>query len=452
VISKSETCNSFFLFIVALLVRIVAIAGYFQYNPCMLLYDAGHYHALAVRLTQGLGYVGADGASYFYRLPGYPLFLAACYNFFGEHPIAALCVQAFVGALIPIILFFLTRLIFKDAPAVGYLAAFVCCVHTGYIIYAGLVMSETLFAFLFILFCLVFFHALENKGRAIYQGLLFGIAGLILGLASLVRPVGIFVLLLGIGYIFFFYHRLVAEKILASVAISVGWLAVVGVWLLRNFLITGYLFFHTLSGPHFINHVAIKLEMAHEHCSYVQARDHVYHLVEQKIQEQVTQKNRPLLEIEECLVMEKEAARYMAKNYCAALKLFCENIIKTACALYSSELLVIEAQGTLPNYEAGTCWINKVKKFLIPAGMSWLICWWIWYEIFIWMLIALGCSGFLIASLGDKKRMKIVVQVIPFVVLFLGISLACGFARFRLPIEHFLIMLASKFWIDLYKK
>lgn len=451
-IRKSETCNHFFLFIVALLVRIVAIAAYFQYNPCMLLYDAGHYHSLAMSLTQGLEYVGADGAPYFYRLPGYPFFLSTCYKIFGQHPVAALCMQAVIGALIPLILFFLARLIFKDTPAVAYLAALTCCFHTGYIIYAGLVMSETLFAFLFMLFCLLFFHAFENKWRRIHQGLLFGSAGLMLGLASLVRPVGLFVLLLAIGYIFFFYHRLVVEKILASVAISVGWLAVVGVWLLRNFLITGYLFFHTLSGPHFINHVAIKLEMAHEHCSYVQARDNVYREVKQKIKEQSAQKNKPLLEIEECLVMEKEAARYMKKNYFYALKLFCENIAKTACALYSSELLVIEAQGALPVYEARAQWIEKVKKFLKPAGVSLWICWWIWYEFFIWAIIALGCCGFLIASLRDQKKMKIVVQIIPFVILFFGISLACGFARFRLPIEHFLIMLASKFWIDLYKK
>ena len=66
--NKSQIFKIVFLCEVALFVRLAAIVGYFQYNLCMLLYDAKHYHKFAVRLTQGLGYVAADGASYFYRL------------------------------------------------------------------------------------------------------------------------------------------------------------------------------------------------------------------------------------------------------------------------------------------------------------------------------------------------------------------------------------------------
>jgi len=71
---KNEKKFLFFLFILSLFIRILFFQIFEKNNPYQLIFDSGHYHNVAVNISQGKGISNNDGSPHFYRLPGYPLF------------------------------------------------------------------------------------------------------------------------------------------------------------------------------------------------------------------------------------------------------------------------------------------------------------------------------------------------------------------------------------------
>jgi hypothetical protein len=424
------------LFFISLVMRLGALFFYFQYNPCMTMYDSGHYHTLAQSLVQGLGYVGADGFPYFYRLPGYPYFLTLCYFFVGVKPVVALAIQGVVGSLIPVLIFLLARILFPASLMVAYLSALVASVHAGYLIYANLLMAETLFCIFFLLFLICF---LSKR--------LF-LAGLMLGIASLIRPVGHYALILSLGLLLFECNSSWRNYLRSAGALFMGWFAVVGWWLLRNYLLTGMLIFHTLSGPHFLNHSAVRLAMANSHISYTQAKELVQEQANQALTQAQGLHQELLNQAQESAIMEKVVLHYFNHNWINTFKHCFINIFKTTFSLYSSELLVIELCGQLPAYDEHRSLLSMVKRFLFPEVHNTCIRFFIYFELAIWFFVLIGFFGYGIRSLFYSEWFGNVIRLMPFILLFLVLSCACGFARLRLPIEHFLTMLAMAFWVD----
>lgn len=424
------------LFTLSVFLRLCALFFYFQYNPCMTMFDSGHYHTLAQSLAHGLGFVGADGAAYFYRLPGYPFFLALCYFCVGVNPVVALVVQGVVGSLIPVLIFLLARILFPAGLMVAYLSALVASVHAGYLIYANLLMAETLFCIFFLLFLICF---LSKR--------LF-LAGLMLGIASLIRPVGHYALIFSLGLLLFECNSSWKNYLRSYGALFTGWLVVAGWWLLRNYLLTGALIFHTLSGPHFLNHSAVRLAMANSHISYTQAKELVQEQANQALTQAQGLHQEPLNQAQESAIMEKVALHYFNHNWINTFKHCFINIFKTTFSLYSSELLVIEQRGELPAYDEHRSLLSMVKRFLFPEVHNTCIRFFIYFELAIWFFVLIGFFGYGIRSLFYSEWFGNVIRLVPFILLFLVLSCACGFARLRLPIEHFLTMLAMAFWVD----
>ncbi len=317
-----------FIFVFSAVLRLGALLLYFQYNPCMTMFDSGHYHALGLSLTNGFGFVGADGAAYLYRLPGYPFFLALCYFCVGIKPVFALAIQGVVASFIPVLIFLLTRILFPAALVVAYASSFLASVHVGYLIYANLLMAETIFSIFFLLFHIFF---LSKR--------LF-LAGLMLGIASLIRPVGHYVLIVALAILLLAVNYLLKDRLKNMLALFTGWLAVVGWWLLRNYLLTGMLIFHTLSGPHFLNHSAVRLAMANNHLSYIQAKEQVQEATNQALKIAQSLQKEPLNQVQESAVMEKIALHYFNQNWTHAFKHCFINIFKTTFSLYSSNSVV----------------------------------------------------------------------------------------------------------------
>src|SRR6185503_7301801 len=80
--------------LLGLAVRLAAVAVW----PVAPARDAAEYHALAVGLLHGDGYVRADGTPTAFRPPGLPFLLAAVYAVAGPWPGAARVVLAVVGS------------------------------------------------------------------------------------------------------------------------------------------------------------------------------------------------------------------------------------------------------------------------------------------------------------------------------------------------------------------
>jgi 4-amino-4-deoxy-L-arabinose transferase-like glycosyltransferase len=432
----------FFLFLASLLIRLLFFKVFLQNNPVQLAFDSGQYHSVATSLVHGKGFSNPDGFPAFYRLPGYPLFLSIGYSLFDNSVTATLLMQIVLASIIPLLVFILSLLCFPLLPFVAYGSSIITMLHPGFIIFSGMVMSETLFAVLFLLFFILFLLALQPRR------LWFMFAsGAFLGAASLVRPVGIFALGLAAIACMLLASGTIRNKILNTGMLVCGWLMIAGLWLVRNYALTGMIFFHTLSGPHFLNHGAVRVVMMDTHCSYEQARTSVYALLEQKNKQRAQHLGHSLTDIEQSRSAEQLSASILMQHPWITMKLCVLNIFKTMFSLYSSELLFIDSGGYLPPYDVNRGLSDMVMRFVYPSVNNRWVTVVIYWELLLYVFIIIGMLGliFLIACQYITRK-KIYGIMLLFIMLFLALSCICGFARLRLPIEPFFIMLSMEFW------
>jgi hypothetical protein len=469
------------IFVSALLVRVGFYYLFLANNPIVLAYDCGQYHAVAQQLANGLGFINPDGSPHLYRLPGYPLFLALCYRLLGWGYHGALAVQVVLASCIPVLGFYLARLLLPQVALVPYVVAGVLTIHPGLLIFSGLVMSETLFLLMFLLFLLLYVRLLQRPAQYWYAAC--G-AGVVFGLASLIRPVGlplIIVLLVGLLWrclriklsddphgsirwplVLSAREARVSKdrpalttsrslytlifRIGISIGLLVGWLAVVGYWVLRNALLTGVWCLHTLTGPHLLNHGAARVVAAAAPCSYVQAQKVVQQQLGHALAQAKQQRGHELSSPEVCQVMEALAVHTLWQHPWQAVKLGAVNVTKTVLSLYSSELLCIDAGGALPSYDPGRGWSAAIKRFVAPTVHNRWIVWVIYSEILLHLLLLFGCIGYGYQLARGRWPLVPSLLMLSLIALFVALSCLCGFARLRLPIEPFLVVMAAAFY------
>lgn len=453
--ARQEKYFLLMLFTIGLLARLLFFDLFLRDNPIRLGFDAGHYHNVAVNMAEGKGFVTENNQPYFYRVPGYPLFLATCYKIFGVDAEKALWVQIIFASIIPLLMFLLSLACFPSRPLVAKWVGCLAVMHPGLLIFSGLVMTETFFMIMFLLFLILFMHTLffSTSHRQPYDLVL---AGFFLGCASLIRPVGLAITLFACCAVFF----ISAQRLKNMMALFGGWLFIIGIWLVRNFLLTGCLFLSTLSGPHCINHGAVRVMMASKSCDWQEAQHMIqadlavtYKLLQERY-------GRPLHEIEICTAAESYALGVLRQYPCQTIKLCLLNMFKTVFSLYSSELLCIDSGGSLPPYQAGRSIKDMVMRFLCPEVKNKNIIGVIYAELIINFFILLGLLGFFIRLISGWLRgqnrhspqdyprdARMIMVMLGFAIIFVGLSSLCGFARLRLPIEPFFIMLSLMFWI-----
>ena len=173
---------------------------------------------------------------------------------------------------------------------------------------------------------------------------------------------------------------------------------IVGWWLIRNYCLTGLCFFHTLSGPHFINHSAIRLAQKNYALSYHEAKQKVYADVDKSIAAVEAKSGCTLDEPHSSQVMERVAIKYCKENYRTTALHCCTNIFKTMFSLYSSELLVIEQKGSLPMYDQQRGIQDMVQRFLFPEVQHHAVWFFIYYEFIMWISMLIGFCEFCIRA------------------------------------------------------
>lgn len=312
------------LFAFALFIRAAIFVGYLSKNQNFWQVDSNTYHLIAEKISQGHGICTDQGNPNFYRLPGYPLFLAIFYKAFGTDTKNVLWAQILFAALIPLLIFLLGCVLFPQNILVAKAASIYSSIHIGFVLYSGFFMAESLFIFLFLIFAILFLSSVhlffcfqnrctcqepsgffrhlslpdpiatsepylilfddifENEQKNIIRcncqetelikasRSLFG-AGFALGLATLVRPIGHYLICLSI-LILIFSNENWRQKISKSFTLFCGWFIPVIFWLARNFILSGHIFFHTLPGGHFLYFSASRIVMHECNCSYDQAK------------------------------------------------------------------------------------------------------------------------------------------------------------------------------------
>lgn len=113
---------------------------------------------------------------------GYPAFLACFYATVGRELTLIGIVQALLSALTVVLTYVLAVEISRDRK-IGLFAAIAIALHVPTVLYSGLLLSETLFSFLIVLASYLLVRAASKASLG-----LAGCAGLVLGIAGVVRP------------------------------------------------------------------------------------------------------------------------------------------------------------------------------------------------------------------------------------------------------------------------
>lgn len=121
------------------------------------------------------------------RTPGYPLFLAAVQSVFGGTVVPAIVVQVLLSVSVAGILFLTGAR--AASTSVGWAAAFLWALNPNSLFWPFTILSETLFAFLLAVCLLLVVLAMRRHSLWLHA---FG--GLVLGMAVLVRPIGIYLI------------------------------------------------------------------------------------------------------------------------------------------------------------------------------------------------------------------------------------------------------------------
>lgn len=145
--------------------------------------DAGWYHLTATTLAQGHGYLspyaGHPTASW---PPGYPLVLAVAYRVAGAVPSTAVVLNAMFGALTCLFVWRLGLRLAGERAAI--VATALLAFFPSHILFAALVLSETLFTCLVVGLMLVAIRLVQDDDARALVWLAWGVGA---GLTALVR-------------------------------------------------------------------------------------------------------------------------------------------------------------------------------------------------------------------------------------------------------------------------
>jgi len=181
------------MFIVAFVIRLIHLvtirdSPFFKH----LYIDPGFYDEWGLRIAAGQ----LLSERPFFLDPLYPYFIGAVYALFGHSYFALGLIQAFLGALVPTLLFLAARR-WYDAP-VPTLAGWIAVFYLPAIYFGGIVMKPGLSLFLVVLALFLISKALNGGGLYVWigAGVVFGLAVLTRGNLLLVLPfIAIWVLL-----------------------------------------------------------------------------------------------------------------------------------------------------------------------------------------------------------------------------------------------------------------
>lgn len=388
------------------------------------------------------------------RVPGYSLFLSGCFWMFGDDIVNSLLLQIFLASFIPILIFFLSLTLFPTNILLAKISAFLMAINFGTILYSGFVMSEILFMLFFLMFLILFFSNFElffckEKFRVVsYKKIFF--AGVFLGISSLIRPVGFFIIMAAV-FLIFFSSLFLSQKIKLTILLFLGWFFIVFFWLLKNFLLTGEIFFNSMPGSHFVYYLGSDICSKAKGCDFVTARENLKEEWRFEILKKEMKVGRKLNEIQKCKIAENIVFKYCKKYPVQAVQMYFLNIFKTIFGFHSS-VLICKYSSSFPSYDTHTSIWLKLKSYLAPKVKNKFFIFLIYYELIFLIMMYLGFLGCCFYLFNNKMLLCEFLKTLPLIFVFIFLTIGSGVARLRFPVEPFLIIFAAYFWINFFTK
>jgi 4-amino-4-deoxy-L-arabinose transferase-like glycosyltransferase len=197
------------------------------------VYDPG-----ARGILDGDGFIGEDGRLTAYVGPGYSLFLAAHYSVFGFNLDVVRLTQILLGAISCVLLMLTAQILFNRK--IGFISGILLALYPLDFYQSGLVISEQLFSFLFMLFVFTSVKIFSDviQGRLVSTLILGSVAcGVVLGLSALVRPNALIIPAAMFLFVLFSPKELRKNLLIVTVIVMIGFLIVVVPWIIRNYIL-----------------------------------------------------------------------------------------------------------------------------------------------------------------------------------------------------------------------
>ena len=232
--------------------------------------DAYQYDALARNIIESHKFCDSEQISYddsiykaltkgdatpfdAFRTPAYPLFLAGIYSVFGYKPYLAIIIQIFLSSLTCILVYKMGEVFINKN--IGFIGGLLLALDFPTAVYANLLLTESLFAFLFlftIYFILKFFK--EEKRRYLLW------SGGFLGISALCRPMIQYFIILMVLVFLLVYRKDIKKGILNYFLYLLIFLAAISPWAFRNYLTYGNFKLSTMQGYNLLFYNAAYLE------------------------------------------------------------------------------------------------------------------------------------------------------------------------------------------------
>lgn len=365
-----------------------------------IIKDGATYDSVAMSLTGGKGFT-LDGEHPTSSVPPlYPFFLFLIYSIFGHNFQAALIIQAVLGAITCLLIFLLAREIFKDRKT-AILSGAICAVYYYFIREGERLWTEPLFIFLVIL--LVFSYLRLITARSIAYAILFGISSAAL---VLTRPVALFLPLIFVAVEFLrgrYWQKGIFFSSIRYLAVAMVFFIVpIGLWAGRNSIVQKeFVLVATGGGRNF-----------YESFNPYEGKKYGITVIDETIRRG---DNLPTEASKDRFYFEEGVKSISKKSWAELLRL----IVLRAATFWS-----LMDWGAMGN---GMAVFNFCTSFILPFSLIGLI-------------------------LSRRNKLVLICFVIPITYFFLFSMLFMGLPRFRLPIEPFLVALASYGIVRFFRK
>jgi len=198
--------------------------------------DANGYWILGEKLASGQPFEIYDPPRRVMRTPGFPLVLSIGMRHLGKNSLGIRLMLAMIGVGACAALFWLGKEL--DDPVTGVIAAGFAAVSPAFVGFSPLVLSETLFALAMTL-SLVALAKMIGSANYTRQHLTAFIAGLMVGVATLVRPSWILVAP-GFGLLFWLVADRTKRGLISALLLMAGLAVALLPWTIRNHQVTGH--------------------------------------------------------------------------------------------------------------------------------------------------------------------------------------------------------------------
>ena len=218
---------------VALIIRLLLFIRFEPWNTDMLnrvilIFDSLGYHQLALCIKNEFSFCGNA-----FRTPAYPFFVSLVYLIFGESPKYVLFLQIFINLGSIMLMYRCGKLLF--GMAAGNIAAFLFSIDLHHIVYIYYLLTETLYTFIFL--SALYLFLLSIKQNRLVQ---LCIAGILLGISTLIRPISQYYVLCVAVFTFIYFFMQNKKKAFSYTFILLAcYYVTIAPWCLRNYKLYG---------------------------------------------------------------------------------------------------------------------------------------------------------------------------------------------------------------------